>query len=75
MRASTIRKVQSESSTGSSSSNRIRTTLTIQVEGVDFDIQACVLRLKGRNQAENQYVKVIGNLQLCILIICHCIVL
>lgn len=58
MRASTIRKVQTESATGSSTSNRIRTTLTIRVESVDFDTQACMLRLKGRNIQENQYVKV-----------------
>ncbi|XP_043271725.1 protein pelota [Venturia canescens] len=54
---STIRKVQIESSTGSSSSNRVRTTLTIQVENIDFDTQACVLRLQGRNVEENKYVK------------------
>lgn len=47
-----------ESSTGSSSSYKVRTTLTICVEGVDFDTQACVLRLKGRNVVENKYVKV-----------------
>lgn len=58
VRASTIRKVQQETSTGSSSSNRIRTTLTIKVENIDFDTQACVLRLKGRNVQENQFVKV-----------------
>lgn len=57
MRASTVRKVQSESSTGSSTSNRVRTTLTISVENIDFDTQACMLRLKGRNIEENQYVK------------------
>lgn len=56
--ASTVRKVQIESSTGSSSSNRVRTILTISVENIDFDTQACVLRLKGRNIVENQYVKV-----------------
>lgn len=50
--------MQSESSTGSSTSNRVRTTLTIRIENIDFDTQACVLRLKGRNIAENQYVKV-----------------
>ncbi|XP_061712476.1 protein pelota [Cydia pomonella] len=55
--ASTVRKVQTESSTGSSTSNRVRTTLTINVETIDFDTQACVLRLKGRNVVENQYVK------------------
>lgn len=55
--ASTVRKVQIESSTGSSTSNRVRTTLTITVETIDFDTLACVLRLKGRNIVENQYVK------------------
>lgn len=57
LRATTIRRVQTESSTGSVSSNKVRTTLTIQVEGVDYDTQACVLRIKGRNVQENQYVK------------------
>lgn len=58
VRSTTIRKVQNETATGSSSSSRIRTMLTIAVETIDFDSQACVLRLKGRNIAENQYVKV-----------------
>lgn len=57
VRASTVRKVQTESTTGSSSSNRVRTTLTISVENIDFDTQACMLRLKGRNIEENHYVK------------------
>ncbi|KAF0295775.1 Protein pelota [Amphibalanus amphitrite] len=57
IRASTIRKVQTESATGSSSSNRVRTTLTIQAEDMDFDTHAAVLRIKGRNVEENQYVK------------------
>ncbi|XP_018579916.1 protein pelota [Anoplophora glabripennis] len=57
VRSTTIRKVQTESATGSSSSNRVRTTLTISVENIDFDTQACMLRLKGRNIEENQYVK------------------
>ena len=59
VRSTTLRKVQNESATGSSSSNKIRTTLTISVENIDFDTQACVLRLKGRNVEENQFVKVI----------------
>ena len=50
--------MQTESATGSTSSNKVRTTLTINVEAVDFDTQACVLRVKGRNIQENQYVKV-----------------
>lgn len=32
--------------------------LTIKVENIDYDTQACMLRLKGRNVEENQYVKV-----------------
>ncbi|XP_078394113.1 protein pelota homolog, partial [Cetorhinus maximus] len=51
------RKVQTESSTGSVGSNRVRTTLTICVETIDFDAQACMLRVKGTNIQENEYVK------------------
>ena len=51
--------MQTESSTGSTSSSKVRTTLTLKVETTDFDIQACVLRVKGRNVEENQYVKVL----------------
>ena len=47
-----------ETATGSTSSSKVRTTLCIQVESIDFDTQACVLRVKGRNIQENQYVKV-----------------
>ncbi|KAL2078738.1 hypothetical protein ACEWY4_026423 [Coilia grayii] len=57
LRASTIRKVQTESSTGSVGSSRVRTTLTLCVETIDFDSQACQLRVKGTNLEENQYVK------------------
>ena len=57
------RKVQTESATGSSSSSRVRTTLSIEVEAVDFDTQACMLRLKGRNVEENPYVKVLISVQ------------
>ncbi|CAM9139285.1 unnamed protein product [Lampetra planeri] len=57
LRASTIRKVQTESTTGSVGSSRVRTTLTVCVETIDFDSQACQLRVKGTNIQENQYVK------------------
>ncbi|ELU07778.1 hypothetical protein CAPTEDRAFT_18454 [Capitella teleta] len=57
LRSTTIRKVQTETATGSTSSSKVRTTLTITVESTDFDTQACVLRVKGRNIQENQYVK------------------
>uniref|UniRef100_A0A672KCE3 Protein pelota homolog n=1 Tax=Sinocyclocheilus grahami TaxID=75366 RepID=A0A672KCE3_SINGR len=51
-------KVQTESSTGSVGSSRVRTTLTLCVATIDFDSQACQLRVKGTNIQENQYVKV-----------------
>jgi len=57
VRASTIRKVTNESATGSRTSDRVRTTLTVQVENIDFDTQGCMLRLKGRNVEENPHVK------------------
>jgi protein pelota len=57
VRSTTIRKVHTESATGSSTSNRVRTTLTLSVEGIDLDTAACVLRVKGRNIQENQYVR------------------
>jgi hypothetical protein len=55
---SLLRKVKDESATGSSTSNRVRTTLTISVEDIEYDTSACQLRVKGRNIQENQYVKV-----------------
>jgi len=57
LRSTTIRKVQTESATGSTSSNKVRTMLTVKIEDIDFDTAACVLRVKGRNITENQYVK------------------
>ena len=55
---SLLRKVKDESATGSSTSNRVRTTLTLSVEDIEYDTSACQLRVKGRNIQENQYVKV-----------------
>ena len=72
VKSTTIRRVQSETATGilncvvhnltvskgSSSSERIRLNLTIEVESIDFDSQQGILRLKGKNLTESQYVKV-----------------
>ncbi|RIB07000.1 hypothetical protein C2G38_2114806 [Gigaspora rosea] len=57
LKATTIRRVQNESNTGSVESQRIRLTLTITVDAIDFDPQGGLLRIKGRNIAENKYVK------------------
>lgn len=58
LRASTIRKVVNESATGSTTSNKVRMTLTIQIEQIEYDTQASVLRVKGRNVVESNHVKV-----------------
>lgn len=57
IKASTLRKVVSESATGTTGATKVRTTLTIAVETIDYDFEGCVLRLKGKNVEENQYVK------------------
>ncbi|KXS09911.1 protein pelota [Gonapodya prolifera JEL478] len=57
LRATAIRKVVSESSTGTTDKTSVRMQLTIQVESVDFDTQGGVLSVKGRNVEENKFVK------------------
>ena len=68
VRASTVRKVVSESATGSRSADKVRTTLTVQVETIDFDTQVgsgranhgeTVLLFSGRD-AETQRSKYRG---------------
>ena len=49
LRAETLRKVSSETSTGTVSSERLRITLTIQVETLDFDASTCTMALTWEN--------------------------
>lgn len=56
--ASTIRKVQQESSTGSSSTERVRLNLSIKVDTVDFDSSVGSIRVRGRVSQENEHVRV-----------------
>ncbi|KAI8916947.1 hypothetical protein DFJ77DRAFT_429701 [Powellomyces hirtus] len=60
LKSTTIRRVVSESTTGSTDKSTVRTVLTIQVESVEFDTQACMLRVAGRNVVENKFVKMGG---------------
>lgn len=53
----TLRKVVKESSTGSVDSKKVRTNLKIEILAVDFDSEACTIRLSGRNVEENRFVK------------------
>jgi protein pelota len=55
--ASTMRNVVKERSTGSTSKSRVRMTLKIIVDRIEFDAEQCSLRLNGRNIEENEYVK------------------
>lgn len=57
IQASTFRKVISESSTGSTGSSRIKLTLTISSEKLEYDSEANVVKIKGKNVEENKYVK------------------
>lgn len=72
VRASTLRKIAQESTTGSKINSRIKLTLTIVVEAINFDSTVCSLHLKGfynidfynifkwflgKNIEENEYVK------------------
>ncbi|KAH7290902.1 hypothetical protein KP509_30G068600 [Ceratopteris richardii] len=55
--ASTIRKVQRETSSGTREAERVHTRLEIEVEAVDYDNVANVLRIRGKNVTENEHVK------------------
>ncbi len=58
LRASAVRRVTTESATGSTSSTRVHITLLISVEKLDFDTQASALHVSGRIIEENKYTKV-----------------
>lgn len=58
LRASALRRVTTESATGSSSSHRVHTTLTIRVRSTNFDAQASTLHVSGQVAAENDFTKV-----------------
>lgn len=58
LRASALRRVVTESATGSTSSTRVHTNLLITVTGLDFDTQASQLHVSGRIAEETRYTKV-----------------
>ena len=57
VRCSTLRKVSRETNTGSVSSSKVRTSLTVKVERVDFDPDSLQVRISGRNVEESNHVK------------------
>ncbi|KAI0567198.1 Translation release factor pelota [Gracilaria domingensis] len=56
LRCSTIRKVQSETATGSVSAQRMRLTLTVIILSFEFDASVSQIRVSGRVASENQHV-------------------
>lgn len=58
LRASALRRITTESFTGSTSSTRIHINLLISVEKLDFDTQSSALHVSGRIAEETKYTKV-----------------
>lgn len=58
LRASALRRVVTESVTGSTSSTRVHMNLSISVTSLDFDTQASQLHVSGRIAEETKYTKV-----------------
>lgn len=54
--STTLRKVKSESSTGSVDSKKIRTVLSLKVRTIDFDAETCQMRIGGRTTSGNNFV-------------------
>eukprot|EP01086_Lenisia_limosa_P003251 TRINITY_DN17584_c0_g1_i1.p1 TRINITY_DN17584_c0_g1~~TRINITY_DN17584_c0_g1_i1.p1 ORF type:complete len:390 (-),score=42.90 TRINITY_DN17584_c0_g1_i1:47-1216(-) len=55
--ASTVRRLNQVSTTGSSTSTRVRVTLTIKAERIDFDSTSDILHVSGPVAAENKHVR------------------
>lgn len=58
LRASALRRITTESATGSTSSTRVHTTLLISVSSLDFDTQSSQLHVSGRIVEETKFAKV-----------------
>ena len=58
LRASALRRVTTESATGSTSSTRVHMNLIISVTALDFDMQAAQLHVSGRIIEETKHTKV-----------------
>ncbi|KAJ4955590.1 hypothetical protein NE237_012373 [Protea cynaroides] len=56
--AVTVRKVLRETASGGRDAERVKLKLEVQVETLDFDKEGSVLRIRGKNVLENEYVKI-----------------
>ncbi|RQM19566.1 hypothetical protein B5M09_011418 [Aphanomyces astaci] len=57
LKTTTVRKVVKEGATGSTSSQRMRMSLALEIDKIDFDPAKCLLRIKGVNVEENPHVR------------------
>jgi protein pelota len=57
LRSSTLRKIVNESNSGSVQSTKVKITLTIEVENVEYDPADLSIRVKGKNRSENPHIK------------------
>jgi len=55
LKSTASRKVKNETGT-STVSKRVKTNLTVEIEGIDFDTESCSLHVKGRNVEKNKFV-------------------
>ncbi|KAJ0013671.1 hypothetical protein Pint_21354 [Pistacia integerrima] len=56
--AVTVRKVLREAASGGRDAERVKLKLEIKVEVADYDKEGSVLRIRGKNILENEYVKI-----------------
>ncbi|CAK4653643.1 hypothetical protein LEN26_011169 [Aphanomyces euteiches] len=56
-KTTTVRKVVKEGATGSTTSQRVRMNLALEIDHIDFDPAKCLLRIKGVNVEENPHVR------------------
>eukprot|EP00929_Paragymnodinium_shiwhaense_P007950 TRINITY_DN111872_c0_g1_i1.p1 TRINITY_DN111872_c0_g1~~TRINITY_DN111872_c0_g1_i1.p1 ORF type:complete len:408 (+),score=123.46 TRINITY_DN111872_c0_g1_i1:91-1314(+) len=57
LKASTVRKIQKEGSTGSVQTETKKIQITIEVKGIEYDAAGDCIRFAGKNCEENQWVK------------------
>ncbi|KAI3910703.1 hypothetical protein MKW92_045149 [Papaver armeniacum] len=58
VRASTVRKVTRDDSSGGRESERRKLTLSVKVDDVEYEKEGSVLRIRGRNVSKNEFVKI-----------------
>ncbi|CAI0458917.1 unnamed protein product [Linum tenue] len=56
--AVTVRKVLREMASGSRDAERVKLKLEVRVEGIEYDKEGGVLRIRGKNILENEHVKI-----------------